>query len=297
MTECIYIAVKEVNEIRPISVSSVLKRMGVSRSGYYDWLKREEAPRKIRKAEIKEEIMHEYELSHRIYGAPKITIRLNKRGIRVCEKTVSDYMREMGIKAIYIGPYTRTTYSEDFSNKLQNILDQQFNPNNPNEVWCTDITYIWTIEDGFVYLCSIMDLYSRKIIAWDISDSLNTESVITCIETAKSRRKTSNPVIIQSDRGVQYTSDAYRQATKNFVLSYSHKGYPYDNACIEAFHSLIKREWLNNFVIDDIQRAKQLTFEYIETFYNTVRIHSHCGYVSPNEFERIHDLNQNKISI
>ena len=297
MTECVYLAAKELSEIRPISVSSVLKRLGVSRSGYYDWLKREDSPRRIRKKEIQEAILSIYEKNHRIYGAPKITIILNRNGILVCEKTVSEYMREMGIKARYIGHYTKTTFSEDFSNQLQNILDQNFSPNNPNEAWCTDITYIWTIEDEFVYLCTIMDLFSRKIIAWDISDSLCVESVIKCIETAKTRRKTANPVIIQSDRCVQYTSEAYRQATENFILSYSHKGYPYDNACIEAFHSLIKREWLSHYVIDDIQRAKQLTFEYIETFYNTVRIHSHCGYVSPNEFERIHLSKQSEVSI
>ena len=289
MTECIYTATKEVNEIRSISVSSVLKRLDVSRSGYYEWLKREDSPRKQRKKEIQEAILEIYKENHGIYGAPKITILLNRKGIRVCEKTVSEYMREMGLRAIYITPYTRTTFSDDFSSKLKNILDQKFNPEKPDEAWCTDITYIWTIEDGFVYLCSIMDLYSRKIIAWDISDSLSVESVLKCIETAKTRRNIDNPIIIQSDRGVQYTSKAYRQATENFILSFSNKGYPYDNACIEAFHSLIKREWLSHFVIDDIQRARQLTFEYIETFYNTVRIHSHCGYVSPNEFERIHN--------
>ena len=135
-----------------------------------------------------------------------------------------------------------------------------------------------------------MDLYSRKIIAWDISDSLNTDSVIRCIELAKRRRNAARPLIIQSDRGVQYTSDIYRQSAKDFVLSYSHKGYPYDNAVIEAFHSLIKREWLTRFVIDNIERARQLVFEYIETFYNTVRIHSHCDYLSPNEFEKLYNL-------
>ena len=168
MTECIYSATKEVNEIRSISVSSVLKRLDVSRSGYYEWLKREDSPRKQRKKEIQEAILEIYKENHGIYGAPKITILLNRKGIRICEKTVSEYMREMGLRAIYITPYTRTTFSEDFSNKLKNILDQKFNPEKPDEAWCTDITYIWTIEDGFVYLCSIMDLYSRQIIAWDI---------------------------------------------------------------------------------------------------------------------------------
>lgn len=288
MTESIYSEVKRLSKIRRLSVNSVLSRLGVSRSGYYSWLSRGVSPGKKRKEEIKAQIRKIHEDSHRIYGAPKITIILNRSGIRICERSVSVYMAQMGIRAVYISPYTRTTFAADFSDRLENILDQQFNPSNPNEAWCTDITYIWTIEDGFVYLCSIMDLYSRKIIAWDISDSLDTDSVIRCIETARERRDTAKPLIIQSDRGVQYTSDIYRQSTREFVLSYSHKGYPYDNACIESFHSLIKREWLNRFVIDDMRRAKQLVFEYIETFYNTVRIHSHCDYVSPESYEKLY---------
>lgn len=290
MTECIYTETKQLCRIRRLSVNSVLSILGVSKSGYYSWLKRGVSPGKKRKEEIKEQIRQIHEDSHKIYGAPKITILLNRSGTRICERSVSVYMAEMGIRAVYISPYTRTTFAEDFSDRLQNILDQNFNPANPNEAWCTDITYIWTIEDGFVYLCSIMDLYSRKIIAWDISDSLNTDSVIRCIELAKQRRNAARPLIIQSDRGVQYTSDIYRQSAKDFVLSYSHKGYPYDNAVIEAFHSLIKREWLTRFVIDNIERARQLVFEYIETFYNTVRIHSHCDYLSPNEFEKLYNL-------
>lgn len=266
----------------------MLKILGVSRSGYYSWLKRGVSPKRQRKEEIKQQIKRIHEDSHLIYGAPKITIILNRSGIRICERTVSVYMAEMGIRAVYVSPYTRTTFSIDFSERLQNILDQRFSPANPNEAWCTDITYIWTIDDGFVYLCSIMDLFSRKIIAWDISDSLNTDSVIRCIETARLRRNTARPVVIQSDWGVQYTSDAYRRSTMDFVLSYSHKGYPYDNAVIEAFHSLIKREWLTRFVIDNIERARNLVFEYIETFYNTVRIHSHCDYVSPNSYEKLY---------
>ena len=208
-------------------------------------------------------------------------------GYSAGRKRVRRLMRLMHLLPIYQHP--KTTGSHPAHRKYPYLL-REMKICTPNQVWCTDITYIWTIEDGFVYLCSIMDLYSRKIIAWDISDSLNTDSVIRCIELAKQRRNAARPLIIQSDRGVQYTSDIYRQSAKDFVLSYSHKGYPYDNAVIEAFHSLIKREWLTRFVIDNIERARQLVFEYIETFYNTVRIHSHCGYLSPNEFEKLYNL-------
>ena len=108
------------------------------------------------------------------------------------------------------------------------------------------------------------------------------------INLAKARRKTDQPLVLHSDRGVQYVSQAYRDATEKFQLSYSHKGYPYDNACIESFHALIKREWLNRFRIETHEQAHRLVFEYIEAFYNTVRIHSHCNYMSPDQFERLY---------
>ena len=148
------------------------------------------------------------------------------------------------------------------------------------------ITYIKTTA-GFVCLNCIMDLYSRKIIAWTLSKNLETDSVITTIEKAKAKRlnNTDSLLIIHTDRGCQYTSEAWIKNTKDMCRSYSDKGEPYDNACIESFHSVIKREWLNFFKIRDYDEAYMLVFEYIEAFYNTVRIHSHCGYMSPNDYE------------
>ncbi len=178
-------------------------------------------------------------------------------------------MREMGIRACYIKPYVKTTFDSDFSTKLHNILKRDFSPSKPNEAWCTDITYIFTLE-GFVYLTSVMDLYSRKIIAWTLSRTLEVEEVLKCIEMARKRRKTANPVIIHSDRGVHYTSKLYKKLTAGLILSYSKKGTPWDNACIESFHSVIKREWLNRTLIYDYDHAYDLCFEYIETFYNTI---------------------------
>ena len=197
-------------------------------------------------------------------------------------------MREMGIRAQWIKPWTTTTRDSDFSNELHNILDEKFNPKRPNAVWCTDITYIWT-QDGFVYLNCIMDLFARKIIAWTLSDNMEVSSVIETINKAKACRNTDLPLIIHSDRGSQYVSNAWRKATEKMQRSYSHSGYPYDNACIESFHSLIKREWLNRFHILNYNHAYRLVFEYIETFYNTVRIHSHCDYMSPDEFEKMYE--------
>ena len=165
-----------------------------------------------------------------------------------------------------------------------NILNEQFNPALPDAVWCSDITYIWTF-DGFVYLTSIMDLYSRKFIDWVLSYTLEAKWVIEAVKRAKKTRNVDKPLIMHTDRGSQYVSVDYIQATTNMQRSYSKKAYPWDNACIESFHALIKREWLNRFKIIDYNHAYKLVFQYIETFYNTVRIHSHCGYLSPNEYE------------
>jgi transposase InsO family protein len=272
---------------RRVSVSGMLKKLGVSRSGYRAFLNHKPSNMQQRKESVKKKIQTIYDDSKQNYGAPKITKELQKSGETISERTVGKYMKEMGIRAQWVKPWTTTTRDSDFSKELHNILNEQFNPDRPNAVWCTDITYIWT-RDGFVYLTSIMDLYARKIIAWTLSDNMEVSCVINTINKAKERRNTDLPLIIHSDRGSQYVSKAYRNATEKYQLSYSHTGYPYDNACIESFHSLIKREWLNRFAIADYNQAYRLVFEYIETFYNTVRSHSHCDYMSPNDFEKLY---------
>jgi putative transposase len=264
----------------------VLKILGVSSSGYYSWKKRVSSKQEKRKKEIKMEITKIYNESYQIYGAPKITSILQSRGHVISEKTVGNYMREEGIKAIWVRPYVRTTIDPDFDVKLKNILDREFKPTAPNTVWVTDITYVHTL-DGFIYLTSVMDLFSRKIIGWHVADSLATEHVIMAIEKAKKSRGLNQPIIIHSDRGCQYISKSYIEATPagQYIRSYSNKANPWDNACIESFHALIKREWLNRFVIKNLKHGHELIFEYLEAFYNTVRIHGYCGMTSPFDFE------------
>ncbi len=266
----------------------MLKILGVSKSGYYDWLNREPSNRDKHKAEVKAAIREIYNISNCIYGAPKITSELHERGFRIAERTVTKYMREMGIRACWVAPYTVTTHSEDFSDKLKNILERDFAPDAPNAVWCTDITCIST-KQGFVYLSCIMDLFSRRIVSWELAPTLETKYVIAAVQKAiaKTGKK---PAVIHTDRGIQYTSVAYWDETEGITKSYSSKANPWDNACIESFHSLIKREWLNRFKIQDIHHAHRLVFEYIDTFYNTRRIHSHCGYRSPMTYEQLYYL-------
>jgi len=156
---------------RRLNVSGVLRILGVSRSGYFYFRKRLPSNNHKRREAIKAKIKQLYDESYQNYGAPKITQLLIQNGETIAEKTVGNYMREMRIKAQYVKPYTVTTIDSDFSIELTNILNEEFNPAEPNAVWCSDITYIWTFE-GFVYLTSIMDLYSRKIISWVISTTL-----------------------------------------------------------------------------------------------------------------------------
>lgn len=270
---------------RRLNVSGVLRVLGVSRNGYYEFKKRKPSNSQLIKEERMEEIRKIHDESHQNYGAPKITEVLNGNGDSISERTIGNYMREMGIRAQYVKPYTQTTVDPSFSQELKNILDEQFNPDHPNAAWCSDITYIWTVE-GFVYLTSVMDLFSRKIIAWVLSDTLEAKWVVEAIEKAKRNRNVDKPLVMHSDRGIQYTCSAYQEATEGFINSYSKKAFPWDNACIESFHALIKREWINRFQILDFNHAYKLIFEYIETFYNTVRIHSHCGYLSPIVYEK-----------
>ena len=264
----------------------MLKQLDVSKSGYYDYINRKPSYTKQRREKITKKVEEIYRNSHEIYGSPKITEMLNQNGEKVSQRYIYSIMRENSWKARYVKPYVQTTISEDFSSRLKNLLNRHFNPSRPDCVWCTDITYIRTVDEGFVYLTSVMDLYSRKIISWVLTKTMETDEVLKSIEKAKERRKVEKPLVVQSDRGVQFTSTKYQEMTEGFVTSYSRKGTPWDNACIESFHALIKREWLNFYKIMNYEEAYQLVFEYIEGFYNTIRIHSHCGYQSPNEYEK-----------
>lgn len=264
----------------------MLEILGVSSSGYYSWKRRKPSKQAMRKKNVCQEIVEIHNKSKQIYGAPKITSILKARGHKISEKTVGNYMRELGLKAIWVRPYKKTTIDPNFDVKLKNILARHFNPCAPNTVWVSDITYLHTLS-GFSYLATVMDLFSRKIIGWHVSDSLSTDVVINAIRIAKMNRQISKPVIIHSDRGCQYVSSRFIEETpaNNFIHSYSSKGTPWDNACIESFHALIKREWLNRFVIKNLKHAHDLIFEYIETFYNTTRIHGYCDMQSPYEYE------------
>ena len=211
----------------------MLKILGVSRSGYRSFLNRKVSPTRQRKNAVKKEIQKIYDNSKQNYGAPKIAQELLKSGETISQRTVGKYMREMGIRAQWTKPWTTTTKDSDFSKELHNILNEQFNPERPNAVWCTDITYIWT-QDGFVYLNCVMDLYARKIIDWTLADTMEVSIVIETINKAKACRNTDLPLIIHSDRG-----NAWREATEKMQQSYSHSGWLCQEKCV-SFLKIIK---------------------------------------------------------
>ena len=176
MTEAIYLQVSEKTETakkagRWVSISEMLKFLGDSRSGYQAWLRHVPSDTEKSRKTVKAKIQDIYDDAKQNYGALKTTVELRKTGEVISERTVGTYMHQMGIRAQWSKPWTIIKKDFDFSTELQNILDEQFDSDCPNVVWCSDITYIWTI-DGFVYLTSIMDLFSRKIIAWTLSETL-----------------------------------------------------------------------------------------------------------------------------
>lgn len=230
---------------RRLNVSGVLRILGVSRSGYNAFKKRLPSGYQVKKEQRMEEIKAIHEESHGIYGAPKIAAKMRRNGDRVSEKTVGNYMREMGLAACYRKRRTQTTRDPDFSSELKNLLDRDFHPGSPNAAWCTDITYIWTGE-GFVYLASIMDLYSRKIIAWTLGKTLEAKWVVEAVWKAKKERHVESPLVIHSDRGTQYTCRDYERATEGMRRSYSAKACPWDNACIESFWYYVKKKYKLN---------------------------------------------------
>ena len=264
----------------------MLAILGISRSDYYYYMNHEMTKTEERRMKVTDSVVKIFNESGQLYGSPKIAALINRSGEdKVSQKYVLGIMKKLGIKPKYIRHRTITTVSRNFASDLKNILHRHFNPEKPDAFWCTDITYIWTYDDGFVYLASVMDLYSRKIVGWCVTRTMDANVVLECIEMAKRRRGIDHPVVIHSDRGVQYTSEAYRKATEGMVRSYSKKGTPWDNACIESWHSLLKRECIRFHKIMNYHEAKSIIFSYIEGFYNTVRIHSHCEYQSPDEYE------------
>jgi putative transposase len=273
------------HEFRVVKMCSVF---GVSKSGFYDWLGRDKSEREKEKNEIMNEIRKLFYENLEVYGSPRIMRELHKMGIYISEKTVGRYMSEMGLRAIPEQRFIVTTDSNHDNPIYDNILNREFNPDQPDRVWVTDITYIWTLE-GWMYLATVMDLYSRKIIGWNMDSKMTKELPLVALNRAISLRNPSEKLIHHSDRGSQYASKDYIARLKEFdiQISMSRKGNCYDNACIESFHATLKKELVYRRRFKTREEAKKAVWHYTMSFYNEKRSHSTLGYVSPNEYERL----------
>lgn len=271
------------------SISLMCKVLNISRSSFYHYfLYSKDNIKKANKQIIFARILSIFYSSKKTYGAPRITIVLNKEGFNISSKTVAKYMNLLGIVAManISCPKKKNKMSESEKAKIINLI-KNIDITKPNQVWTTDITYIKTSE-GWVYLSSIMDLFSRRIIAWNVGINMSKYLVIETLNNAFKLRNNPINVIIHSDKGSQYRSHDFRKiiASHNCLYSYTSFNHSCDeNANQESFHATIKKEWLYNLNFNNISEVKRACFEYIEGFYNNHRIHSSLGYVSPSCFE------------
>ena len=273
-------------------VKAMCKVLQVSRSGFYKSLHAQPSERALRSQRIREQVKRLHAESHGTYGSYKISKVMNENDEleSTCRKTVAKAMQEMGLKSRIRKQFKPKTTEVDPSKKpAKNLLDQVFSAEAPNQKWVTDITYLAT-AGGWVYLACVLDLFSRKIVGWSISDSLETPLVSKALLNAiESRRPDTTQLLHHSDRGCQYTSDEYRGILKRLgiTVSMSHVGYCYDNAVMERFFWSLKHEWTNHYEYADLDEARISVFKYIETFYNNQRIHQTLDYKTPNQFEAI----------
>jgi putative transposase len=264
--------------------------LNVSTSGYYDSLDRPPSPRTKRHRRIKQAVAQVHAESHGIYGSHKIAEEMNKREEleTACRNTVATAMQELGLKSRVSKAFKPTTTQADpTKHPAENSLDRDFTADEPNRKWVTDITYLPTAE-GWVYLAVVIDLFSRKAVGWSIAASLATQLVSDALRRAiENRRPDGKRLLHHSDRGCQYTSDAYQKTlrTLGITCSMSRTGCCYDNAPMERFFWSLKHEWTNHQTFANLEEARLSLFKYIETFYNPSRLHQTLGYLSPDQYE------------
>jgi len=266
------------------------KTLMVSRSGFYAWLARKESERASEDRRLTALIRGIFDESRRTYGAPRVHRTLRKRGVRCGRKRVARLMRAAGLR-----PRTRrkfrvkTTDSNHSFPIAPDLLGRDFAAARPNHAWVSDITYIAT-DEGWLYLATTMDLFSRMIVGWSMSSSLESQFVIDAMQMAIDRRSPDAGLIHHSDRGSQYASGGFRDLLNDHGVkaSMSRKGNCYDNAVAESFYRTLKTELVQHERYRTRDEARASVFEYIEAFYNRRRMHSTLGYRSPVEFELAH---------
>jgi putative transposase len=272
--------------------------LGVSRSGYYRWLTAKPTARVRRDAEIAAQILELHRQSRGNYGAPRILEDLKEAGVRTSKKRCARLMKQQGIRGRKKHRRRpRTTDSRHGQPPAANLLASVEPPSAPDQVWVTDITYLETKKESWLYLAAILDLFSRRIVGWACAPTLSATLVVAAWRDAQRRRQPPPGLLHHSDRGSQYIDRDYlRELERQAVVrSMSRAGNCYDNATMESFWSTLKTETELQTTIPGTRREAELAvFDYIETFYNPTRRHSSLGYLSPVAFENQYQLKDTK---
>ncbi|AMK78910.1 transposase [Methylomonas denitrificans] len=265
------------------SLVAMCQCFSVSRSGYYAWLQRKPSQRLQRREVLDEQIKTLFHHHKQRYGAERLQRKMSER---YDLKTIAASLRRQGLVAKAARKFKATTNSKHNLPVFDNLLQQDFSATAPNQKWVGDITYLWT-DEGWLYLAVIIDLFSRQVVGWSMAERMTTDLVCDALRMATFRRKRPKGVIVHSDRGSQYCSYAYRQLLQQHQMlgSMSAKGNCYDNACAESFFHSLKVEAIHGERFDTREAMRQTVFEYIETDYNPVRLHSTNGFLSPVELE------------
>jgi putative transposase len=268
------------------SLRLMCRMLSVSVSGYYSWYHRKLSARKLSDSELAKKIKVIFDDEKGRAGAPRITKRLNQQGAQVGKHRVARIMRMHGLRAKAAKKFKATTNSNHQLPVAPNLLQQNFFAYKPNEKWVSDITYCWT-EEGWLYLAVVMDLYSRKVVGWAMSERMTKKLVIDALQMAIWGRKPPRGLIIHSDRGSQYCSHEYQKILNlhGLVCSMSKRGDCYDNAAMESWNHSFKVEAIHGERFATRASVKKQVFEYIEIYYNRKRLHSMLGYQSPVSFE------------
>jgi putative transposase len=263
--------------------------LSVSRGGYYGWQNRPQSPQGQRREVIRRAARDSFQTSDGIYGYRKVHQDLREEEILCCLETVRKVMRAEGLVSCVKRQFVVTTDSNHQSPISDNVLDRDFQATGLNQKWAADITYIAT-KEGWLYLAVVLDLFSRKIVGWATSASLETPLVLKALQMAVDQRHPEPGLIHHSDRGSQYASDAYGDVlqTRLCVRSMSRKGNCWDNAPVESFFGKLKREWVRRKSYETRIEARSELFKYIEMFYNRQRRHAAIDYMSPTDFENQH---------
>lgn len=267
-------------------VKKMCRVLDVSRSRYYVWRTHSKGLRQQENERLLEKIKEAHKMSRRTYGSPRITKELKATGIPCGKNRIARLMRLEGIIAKTKRRFRITTNSRHNLSVAENLLNRQFEAEEPNKVWLSDITYIWT-QEGWLYLSAVLDLFNRQVIGWSMDERLTQDLVLQALHQALGRRKAEPGVVFHSDRGSQYAGHAFRSVLKHhdIVQSMSARGNCYDNAVMESFFHTLKTEVVYFERYRTRAEARQSIFEYIEIFYNRIRRHSSLGYLSPLEFE------------